>query len=61
MNSNQNLDDEDEEIREYMNRFKNMSAEEILASIQQLNQFFIKNMTKEGKEIFFKERGIKLP
>ena len=52
--------DEENEIIEYYERFHNMPANQILEHIQQLNEFFIKHMTKEGKKRFFQERGIKL-
>ena len=44
------------EIKDYMDRFRDCSPEEILDYLGALRDFFLENMTHEGKMFFVKTK-----
>lgn len=48
--------DDDREVWEYMERFKNVPPEDILKYMGELRDFFHKYMTDEGRKFFEESR-----
>lgn len=46
---------ENDDIEEYIERFSKLPPEKILKYLGELREFFLKNMSEEGKKFFYQE------
>jgi|GEM_PF-2301857 len=48
------------DMDEYIKRFSKLPAEKILQHLGELREFFLKNMTEDGKKIFLSSKTNRL-